>query len=149
MENHYQDPNPQENLLDDFDAQLVQANAGQRLANFLIDMFSFYAFLFAISYIIPSLAAMVFTPLVPTILYAVYISIVELAFNGKTLGKLVTGTRAVQDDGNPITSSNAFTRGFSRIVPFEVFSAFGSPTYPWHDKWSHTYVISERSSRGT
>ncbi|HEX9513187.1 MAG TPA: hypothetical protein VF939_22005 [Puia sp.] len=32
-------------------------------------------------------------------------------------------------------------------VPFEVFSALGSPCHPWHDRWTDTLVIDERLSQ--
>jgi hypothetical protein len=31
-----------------------------------------------------------------------------------------------------------------RLVPFEQFSALGSPSYPWHDRWTKTIVIDEK-----
>ena len=43
MENTYSSPNSAENLLDDVDYSLVQANAGKRLANFFIDLLVAYA----------------------------------------------------------------------------------------------------------
>lgn len=71
---------------------------------------------------------------------------IDLIFKGSSLGKLITGTRAVREDGSPITASEAFGRGFSRIVPFEAFSALGNNTWPWHDQWSHTYVVDIKDS---
>jgi hypothetical protein len=32
------------------------------------------------------------------------------------------------------------------MVPFEAFSALGTPSYPWHDKWTRTVVIDEKAS---
>ncbi len=72
--------------------------------------------------------------------------VIEAAFKGKSLGKLITGTRAVNEDGTNVTVKAAFFRGLSRAVPFNAFSALGNPTYPWHDKWTKTYVIDERES---
>ena len=63
---------------------------------------------------------------------------------GKTIGKMVTGTRAVNDDGTMITPQTAALRSIIRFVPFEPFSAFG--TQPWHDRWANTIVIDERKS---
>ncbi|MHA4808989.1 RDD family protein [Flavitalea flava] len=82
------------------------------------------------------------------LLFGFYYSLAEAVFNGKTLGKLVTQTRAVQEDGSPITTSMAFIRGFSRLIPFEAISALGSPPHPWHDKWSRTFVVNEEESKG-
>lgn len=149
MENNNQTQSPPENLLDDFEVSLVQASTSLRFVNLLVDAIAFYAFLFGIAYIDSSLAVIVAIPFMPTLIFGLFSSMVEAIFKGKSLGKLITGTRAVQKDGSPITPSIAFIRGFSRLVPFEAFSALGaSPPNPWHDKWSHTYVVNEEESRG-
>ena len=70
------------------------------------------------------------------ILYGLYMFIVEAMFKGKTLGKLITGTRAVNEDGSNLSAKTAFFTGLSRVVPFEAFSALGTPSYPSHDKWT-------------
>lgn len=74
--------------------------------------------------------------------YLIYYTICEKAFKGYTLGKLITGTRAVREDGNELTLRNALLRSLSRLVPFEALSAFGG--YPWHDSWTKTRVIKSR-----
>jgi uncharacterized RDD family membrane protein YckC len=84
--------------------------------------------------------------IISLVLYGVYMGIVESIFKGKSLGKLITGTRAVNMDGSPISAGTAFSRGFSRAVPFCAFSAFGSPSNPWQDKWTDTLVIDEKQS---
>jgi uncharacterized RDD family membrane protein YckC len=66
----------------------------------------------------------------------------EGSAKGKTLGKLITGTRALKMDGGNLTWKVAFMRSLCRIVPFEAFSAFGGN--PWHDRWTDTIVVKER-----
>ncbi len=73
-----------------------------------------------------------------------YYTICEAAFKGYTLGKLITGTRAVRLDGSNLTFKDAVLRTLSRIVPFEFFSGLGSPCNPWHDTWTKTWVIKTR-----
>jgi uncharacterized RDD family membrane protein YckC len=138
---------------------LVRATSGKRFLNYIIDLISFYLFIFVVSAIIaflnPSfveflsnnstgfqLADRVFS----LFLYGAYMSIVEAIFKGKTLGKLITRTRAVNLDGSTITASTAFGRGFSRAVPFCAFSALGTPCDPWQDKWTNTMVMDEKES---
>ena len=70
--------------------------------------------------------------------YLIYYTICEKLFKGQTLGKALTGTRAVREDGSDLTLRNAFLRTLCRLVPFEPFSAFGTP---WHDDWTGTMVI--------
>lgn len=75
--------------------------------------------------------------------HLVYYTICESAFKGYTLGKLITGTRAIREDGNEITFKDALLRSLSRLVPFEPFSIwFGSGL--WHDTWTKTRVIKSR-----
>jgi uncharacterized RDD family membrane protein YckC len=67
---------------------------------------------------------------------------------GKTIAKFINGTRAVNEDGSRINFKTALLRSLSKAVPFEAFSALGaSPPYPWHDKWTKTYVVDEKQSR--
>jgi|SRR5688572_15761038 uncharacterized RDD family membrane protein YckC len=73
--------------------------------------------------------------------YLLYYTICEKSFKGYTLGKLLTGTRAIRNDGGELTFKDAFLRSLSRLVPFEAFSGFGTP---WHDTWTKTTVIKAR-----
>ena len=74
--------------------------------------------------------------------YLVYYTICEKAFKGYTLGKLISGTRAIREDGKELTFKDALLRSLSRLVPFEIFSVFGDR--PWHDAWTKTMVIKAR-----
>jgi uncharacterized RDD family membrane protein YckC len=136
----------------------TRAETGKRFLNYLIDVLAFYAIFFVIG-ILMALASPSFAEslaetdegsyalldrLFTLVLYGVYMSAVEAIFKGKSLGKLLTKTRAVNLDGSRITPGTAFARGFSRAVPFCVFSAFGSPCNPWQDKWTNTMVIDEK-----
>jgi uncharacterized RDD family membrane protein YckC len=74
--------------------------------------------------------------------YTLYYTICEKAFKGYTLGKLITGSRAIREDGKELTFKNALLRSLSRMVPFEPFSALGGT--PWHDSWTNTRVVKSR-----
>jgi uncharacterized RDD family membrane protein YckC len=134
-----------------------RSSAGKRLANYFIDLVFFYILLFALG-IILAMISPTFTGilingrsdfglldrLITLLLYAVYMSAVEALFHGKSLGKLITKTKAVNLDGSQISTAKAFERGFSRAVPFCVFSALGSPCDPWQDRWTNTMVVNEK-----
>ncbi|MBL7731198.1 MAG: RDD family protein [Chitinophagaceae bacterium] len=75
--------------------------------------------------------------------YLFYYTICEKAFKGYTLGKLLSGTRAIRTDGQELTFKDVILRTLSRMVPFEVFSALGDGA-PWHDTWTKTMVIKAR-----
>lgn len=84
---------------------------------------------------------------ISTILFALYIGLQEGALKGKTLGKLVTDTRAVDEKGRPVTYQKAFIRGLIRgLGIINAFSALGHPSYPLHDRGSRTLVIDEKES---
>lgn len=74
--------------------------------------------------------------------YIVYYTLCEKLFKGYTLGKVITGTRAVRQDGSELTFKDALMRSLCRCVPFEVFSGFSALT--WHDSWTDTMVIKAR-----
>lgn len=63
---------------------------------------------------------------------------------GFTIGKLITGTRVVDERGNRPRFGQIVGRTFSRLVPFEQFSFFGTPSVGWHDEWSGTRVVKIR-----
>ena len=68
----------------------------------------------------------------------------SLFFKGRSIGKFITGTKAVNADGSDMRVETILLRSLSRVVPFEPFSAFGG--HPWHDKWTRTHVIDVRKT---
>lgn len=127
------------------------ASRGQRFANLLVDIICAYGF----SFILIIIVGLVYPPfldyfqqenpgvrlldrLMTTLLIALYYILIEGLTGGRSVGKFVTGTRALTIDDEPINWQIAFKRNICRIVPFEVLSGFGTP---WHDSWSHTKVV--------
>jgi uncharacterized RDD family membrane protein YckC len=157
--NHFCMENTEQHLFADPEYQIVQAGSGKRLANYLIDLVLFYILLFLFGMVLAVLNPEAIDAiseddtgfglvdrLLSLVFYGLYMFVIEAIFKGKSLGKLITGTRVVKEDGSNITVKEAFLRGLSRMVPFNAFSALGTPCYPWHDRWSGTYVIDERES---
>ena len=148
-----------QHLFPEAEYHLVHASSGKRFANYIIDLVAFYALLFVSGIVIAILNPSAINSiseestdlnlwenLLIIFIFVLYIFAIEAIFKGKTLGKLITGTRAVNEDGSNISIKAAFLRGLCRAVPFEAFSALGTPAYPWHDKWSKSYVIDEKES---
>ena len=148
----------QQHLFADPEYHIVQASGGKRFANYLIDLLVFYILVFMAGIVIGLVSPETIDSidenagfdfvenLVFISIFVLYTFGIEAIFKGKTFGKLMTGTRAVNEDGSNITAKTALLRGLSRVVPFEAFSALGNPSYQWHDKWTRTYVIDERKS---
>ncbi len=89
----------------------------------------------------------VFSYLLTITFFVFILAILESVSGGKDPWKIGSpGTRAVNQDGTRISARTAILRCLSRLVPFEPFSALGSPSFPWHDRWTNTYVVDERES---
>jgi len=157
MEENLSGPQEEQHLFDNFQSvALTQAGSGKRLANYIVDLISFYVFMYFFSYVIVEvsmdLAIIMYAepeyggrPLLAQLInmgfYGFYMGLLETLFRGRSLGKLITGTIAVNEDGTRINGRKALLRGLCRAVPFNALSALGTPCYPWHDKWNNTYVV--------
>lgn len=130
----------------------MQASKGTRLAHLFIDYFGFFAILVVLMFAGAFITAALGYPdfmiwltsesitinLVSVVLYLLYYFIWE-ATTARTLGKLITGTIIVDENGEKPTAYTAFIRTICRLIPFEYFSFLGERG--WHDSISKTYVV--------
>ncbi|MCC2591055.1 RDD family protein [Chryseobacterium sp. MFBS3-17] len=77
------------------------------------------------------------------LLYVLILFGMEKLTNGRSPGKLITGTVVVKTDGTALTTADLLRRNFSRIVPFDGLSFLG--TNGWHDSWSDTRVVKKKA----
>lgn len=63
---------------------------------------------------------------------------------GRTLGKLITGTKVVNISGEKPSLGQIIGRTLTRFIPFEFVTFFGSETHGLHDRWASTYVVKTR-----
>lgn len=125
------------------------ASRRRRLANYLIDQLCLYflaSLLVAIvavyverdpdSLLQNDLNAVTFV-LSAFVLY--YVSCESLA--GRTLGKLITGTRTVTVSGGRPSFGQILLRTLVRIVPFEGLTFLTKDAVGFHDRWSGTRVV--------
>lgn len=75
-----------------------------------------------------------------------YYNVFEIFF-GTTIGKLITKTVVVDVYGEKPTANAILIRSLCRLIPFEVFSFFGTPCIGWHDSLSKTYVVNKEELR--
>jgi uncharacterized RDD family membrane protein YckC len=142
---------------------LERAGNGRRFVNLLIDsIIARYVINLATGYVLgllfyklapdnnfslygeqDSLAFIVFIYLSAFVNALIYYTFCEKVFNGQTLGKLITGTKAVREDGSPLTWKNALLRSLVRYVPFDAFSIWSDGGI-WHDRWTKTIVVRKR-----
>lgn len=138
--------------------QYLHATQGQRFLNFIIDNILMrltltYASGYVVGQILQVIAPefllrlldddskvglYVLSYMIVIINYLVYYTLCEKLFKGQTLGKLITGTKALRTDGQELTFKDALLRSLCRLVPLEIFSGFG---VPWHDAWTNTMVV--------
>lgn len=133
------------------DLDYCRASSGKRLANYIIDLIVFYIILFGIYIFIEILFPGILDGinslldrLIAMFCYGFIMSLIEAVSHGKSIGKLITGTKAVNLDDSEIDLQKAFTRNMIRVIPFNALSALSNPCDPWHDRWSDTMVIDEK-----
>ncbi|SHK93884.1 RDD family protein [Hymenobacter psychrotolerans] len=131
---------------------LVSASRGQRFINYLVDLATFYAGMFAIGIGLGIVAVAIdnqailqvfdgpMGSLVAIFIMLCYYFILE-STTGRTMGKLVTRTRVVMADGSKLTTSAVLKRTLCRIIPFEAFSFFNDAASGLHDSISKTRVV--------
>ncbi|NQU26637.1 MAG: RDD family protein [Candidatus Nealsonbacteria bacterium] len=132
--------------------EMQLASTGIRFGNYILDMMFFMALALFLGLVLgvvggeAALEAMENTPdfVFGALLLLIYY-VPQEAVAGRTLAKLITGTRVVTVDGETPTFGQIIGRTFSRMIPFEPFSFLGGK-FPvgWHDKLSGTRVIRSR-----
>lgn len=139
----------QQSLLSEMEFVPVYATTGQRFVNYLIDVFIFNiiagfikgAFSIGANMfnVYNSYSILLTNLFISYVIFVVLYFLFELGLKGRTIGKFVTGTKAINIDGSEMDAKTILIRSLCRIVPFEPFSAFGG--HPWHDTWSKTCVV--------
>jgi uncharacterized RDD family membrane protein YckC len=136
------------------DPELTMATGTRRFLNHIIDSVIYYL-LAIISTVVIIILFELFYPgkislsedstpwwiyVIGIIIYLSYYTFCESVF-GRTVGKLITGTRVVNKYGKTPDTKTILLRSLSRLVPFEPFSFLGSEPRGWHDMWTNTYVV--------
>jgi len=132
-------------------ADFVPASQGKRFANLLIDSMAMFVFLFVIGMVLAMVggadpdepSSRLLDYLINILIGTTYYTLLE-GFTGKSLGKLITGTKVVDANGNPPTFGIALLRSICRYIPFEPFSFLSSDARGWHDSITKTWVVNSR-----
>ena len=139
------------NSYQEIDLEYCRASSGKRFANYIIDTIVFYIVAFGLGIVIGILKPNLLIGiddlslrLVLLLFYGIVMFMTEAMSNGRSIGKLITGTRAVNHDGTDMSFQKAFVRNIVRAIPFNALSALGTPSTPWHDRWSDTMVVDEK-----
>lgn len=128
-------------------AEMKVATTGQRFMTFFLDVIFYYLAAFAVLFVIdrflPGDRVLYRQDYVFGIILFFLYYILQEAIYGRTLGKVITGTKVVNENGSPISFGQALVRTLCRLIPFEPFSFFGGKGHPvgWHDRIAKTRVI--------
>ena len=130
------------------------ASKGQRLLNFVIDLFIIYVIEISIGTTIiligdltksdtasnwVSSLSVVESFFFGLVILFFYYLITEMYFS-RTFGKYFTKTMVVKHEGSRPNMKSIIVRTLSRLIPFEPFS-FLTAERGWHDTLSVTYVV--------
>ena len=128
--------------------QVIEVEKGTRFLNFIIDRVIMLILAFVMGVVLALINPVIIDSLdgmstlmdyvITAILAVFYYTILE-ATTGQTIGKMITGTKVVDENGEKPDFGTIMVRSFSRIVPFDAFSFLG--TKGWHDSWSNTHVV--------
>ena len=137
---------PAQRMLD-----VIPAGKGLRFANLIVDTVIYSILTFIVGMFVGSTwgeaGARFFESVLGYVstglMYLFYYIALEHLF-GRTIGKMVTGTKVVNEFGDKATIGQIAGRSFARFIPFEVFSFLGDTGRGWHDSLPKTYVIKYR-----
>ena len=130
------------------------ASKGQRLLNFIIDLFIIYIIEISIGTTIiligdltksdrasnwVSSVSVVESFFFGLVILFFYYGLTEMYFS-RTFGKYFTMTMVVKHDGSRPNMKSIIMRTISRLIPLEPFS-FLTANRGWHDTLSVTYVV--------
>jgi uncharacterized RDD family membrane protein YckC len=74
------------------------------------------------------------------VILIVYYMVFE-TITGRTLGKYITNTKVLTEDGQKPEADKILYRTLSRMIPFEAFSFLGDEGRGWHDSIAKTVVV--------
>jgi len=135
------------------------ASQGERFINYLIDFIVQYALLIGIGIVVLFISEMMGSSAVTDyfgnmntgqeyllgfLTAIVYYGLCETYFS-RTIGKLVTKTIVVMEDGSKPDAITILKRSFCRIIPFDGLSFLGSRSRGWHDTIPNVYVVKKQA----
>lgn len=131
------------------------ASRGQRFANFILDLLMQFIIAVLLG-VVATVLAYVFNAdglliwidemdglqerLIGILIMLTYYVPFE-ALTGRTVGKYITKTKVVMEDGSLPPAGTVFIRSLCRILFIEALSFLGNPPRGWHDSASKTYVV--------
>ena len=133
-------------------------SAGARFLHYIIDLLAFFVILILIGAVIGVLSALLDVTalsdwmnglgdlgwnLIAIIVSLIYYIAME-GLLGRTIGKYITGSIVVDENGQKPDFGTIVKRSFCRLIPFDALTFLGG-SRGWHDSISGTYVVSKKA----
>lgn len=137
----------------------IMASHGQRIGNRLIDLTFEIILMFCIlgGLVLVSLlldwngfiywmqhVGMFQQYLLGAVISILYNGLSETIMEGRTIGKFITGTVVVNQDGTVPDANVILKRTFCRLIPLEWITFLGTPPRGWHDSIPDVYVVDKK-----
>jgi len=134
------------------------ASKGKRFANYVIDRIVFYGIIVVLGILAALIASLLGNEsvlnfldslenvnslvdrLVTTLIFIVFYMILE-GLTQRTIGKLITRTKVVMENGEKPSPETIITRSLCRMIPFNAFSFLGNSPRGWHDTIPKIFVV--------
>lgn len=133
---------------------VLPASLLRRFTGFIIDRIVsgllMYAITFGVIIVVTEFGSSTLGNIIASSMYvfAIFIGffyyLILEGFFQKSIGKMVTGTKVVNLDGEKPSFGSITIRSLSRLIPFEALSFLFYGKYPlkgWHDRFSKTIVV--------
>ncbi len=134
------------------------ASKSKRFANLIIDRILFYLLFVVFGVVLMLIATLIgsegilqfldsletMNSLTDTLITWLFFVIFYFVFESttqRTIGKLITQTKVVLENGKKPAADIIIIRSLCRIIPFEQFSFLGDIPKGWHDTMSKSYVV--------
>jgi len=141
----------------EFEKPQYLASQGKRFGTLILDNIFIFVYAIAIGFILGIIFALtdnvalleVLAKPIPNFLFGLsvvfsYYFFLEILW-GRTIGKIILGTKVVDVDRNRPKASAIFMRTLVRFIPLEAISFLpNNGASGWHDRFSNTQVISSR-----
>jgi uncharacterized RDD family membrane protein YckC len=137
------------------DSDFIVASASKRFLNTIIDTIAFLIIFVLVNIIVTIISKFMFlsgdkvaddfiAAISGTVLFGVCVLFyLSGKLTGKSIGKFITKTRVVSENGEKPAFLNIVGRSFARLIPFEAFSFLGTSRVGFHDSLSKTRVIND------
>jgi uncharacterized RDD family membrane protein YckC len=130
------------------------SSTGKRFANYILDAVFYLIFSLVIGFLLGIIIAFFYPSLLTMldsdnkilnyifgfcVMFIYYLT--SEALTGRTLAKLITRTKVVNEKGNSPSFKEVILRTLCRFIPFDALSFFSQDNLGWHDRLSKTKVV--------